>query len=237
MKFFCSFYRMDEIPNQISVPLQILVQTGVHEQVDPYVWLFVTKAWISTELFLFWTNALSYDKISFCFHALLYITESFRTSYDRNGSILLLLLLILSILMVFQTHSFFGSVFLMMMSAVYFKPIEAFILLNIWKSYWDWMIAYFVCEDCEKLTKGITSRFSDFIFIVVFVTSHILRTYSHPHNTKEDIILVAILIGHIMVFFLRLYTKEYFCVMLTLTLFWMHLKSCKFARIRSLLTE
>lgn len=228
---------MDDIPQQVDVVIQFLVQNRMHEAFNPVLWLIATKAWISTELFLFWTYAVKYDKISFCFHALLFITDCYRTSYDQTGSTIILVLLLISILMTFQTLSFFGTVSLMTVSAIALKPFESFLLLMILKSYWDWIIGYLVCEDQNKFHEEISSRVSDFVYILVFVCSHALYTFSRPQTSSEDLYLIPILMGHIAAFYFRLYTKEYLCIMLAITFVWMLHKSRRFAIIRSILTE
>lgn len=180
---------------------------------------------------------MNYDKISYCFHALLFITDCYRTSYDQKGSVLILILLLISILMAFQTVSFFGTVSLMTVSAIAFKPCESFVLIMIFKSYWDWIISYILRENENNFHEEISSRVSDFVYIFVFVCSHVLYTFSRPHNSIADFYLIPILMGHILVFCFRLYTKEYLCIMLAVTFHWMFCKSQRFERIRSIFTE
>lgn len=185
-------------------------------------------------LYCFWNILSSYDKISFCHHALIYTTNCYRLTRDKKGSILLLALLIVPIMTIFHQREsrtmILLSTFLSTYLSMYFEPFFEFQQNMLLKSFADLAVA------CSTPTTDINSRFTDLVYMFVSVGYEIWQyMHSNIRYSIDDMLLIPIGVGHIVFFYFEYFTWTYFSIILSLTLSWMFLKSLRFPRKKRLL--
>lgn len=186
----------------------------------------IPAALVAIYLHYCWTSVKSYDAIVFCLHVICHTTTIYRYSLDRDGSILMLALLLINVLATFYLKSLFITVFLFVISSTVLKPGFPLIQNMMYKSFADLMIAfvkYMFNYPCD-----VTSRLSDFWFLITFIFENVLFTF--PHNGIEDVILAALIISQVTVFVFELFDYIYLCVIIFFTLLWICLKSFKIKR-------
>lgn len=173
-----------------------------------------------------WTSEKSYNGIVFCLHAISHATFVFRGSLDRDGSILLLALFLISILTTFYMKSLFVTVFLFVMSSSIVKKCSLFIEYMIYKALADQVICfviYLFTNSCD-----VSSRLTDFLYICICIFEQaILIVFLYGF---EDVFLVIFIISQVIVFVYELYLYRYLCLNISLALLWICLKSLRVNR-------
>lgn len=199
---------------------------------------FIERSVITTILYSFWNAYRSYDKIAFYLHALLYTTYCYRWSLDRKGCYLLFAMLAVPIMTVFHIKQYYKFVFLsstlatgLSMFSVTFYVFQQGMMV---KCIADFVLTGFTRERIFK--NIINSHFTDLLSVFLIVGIEIWQSVnSKRHNSIEDILLILIGVGHIYVFWFEYFIMYYFCIILSLSLCWMFLKSLRFQRIKSVL--
>lgn len=186
----------------------------------------IPTASISILLYYCWTCVKSYDAIVFCLHVICYTTTCYRHSLDRDGSILLLALLLINILTTFYLKSLIVTIFLFVISSTVLKPCFTFIQNMMYKIFADFIIAfvkYLFTYPCD-----VSSRLTDFSYLATFIFEHTLLSF--PRNGKEDVFLAALSLFQVIVLIFELYAYKYLCFIIFLTVLWIYLKSFKIQR-------
>ena len=198
------------------------------------------KGYITASLLYFsWDLMTSYNVFSFALQALLFVTYCYRTSLDRNGSILILVFLLIPIFTIFHMrHSFITALLMALMSAVlsiFIKPLYAFQRQFLYKFIVDLAVAFGMRPYVP--TYSVRSTVTDKLFVLSTVGCEIwYSVFSSRHNSIDDVLCVIAYVIHIWAFYLELFTVDYFYLLLSLTVSWIVLKSMTFPRRHNLLS-
>lgn len=186
---------------------------------------FLWAALQTIQVYLMWTYLSTYNnKFALCLHALLYFTDLYRMTLDRNGCALLFASVVVTILMFFHVKYLFGTLFLMTFLSTFLMLYCDFLTSMIQKAYCDIALAISVCSNFKQ-----ASFCTDMTFIAMYAYNSNLQL----NKTVEDILLYIIYACHFITFNYNIFDELNLYYLTALTSVYMYLKSLRCPRTRN----
>lgn len=200
--------------------------------------LVLTEALQSAQLIWFWTCMETTQSMQICLQGLLFVATTYRSSLDKKGSLLLMILILHNTVVTFRIKSFYVTVILMTMNALFLKTFSEFHRCMLNKIYVDLIIAYIrspkTCSFDKVLIEAKPSTITDILFLTTHMGAQIWLSITSASRTSiEDLFLIPVCMSHVLAFYFKHFTQAYLGFILALTLLWIYKKSQRFARIQN----
>lgn len=200
--------------------------------------LVLSEALQSTQLIWFWTCMETTQSMQICLQGLLFVATTYRSSLDKKGSLLLMVLILYNTAVTFRIESFYVTVFLMTVNALFLKTFAEFHRCMLNKIYIDLIIAYIrspkTCSFDEVLIEAKSSTITDILFLATHMGAQIWLSITSASRTSiEDVFLIPVCMSHILAVYFKHFTQAYLGFILALTLLWICKKSQRFSRVQN----
>lgn len=197
-------------------------------QLNPFSQGVVLRAFVAILLFFSWTKIETYDKVPVCLHALSYTIAWYNSTLDRDGSILLLASLLVSIITTFYLKSLLLTIFIMTILSMFLDPFFDFQGYMLGKTYLDILLALGQCVFTHKFE--ISSRLTDLLTVsklLILAACVCLSSSTSFFMDVNQLLLVTIGLAQLIAFRLKMFTEIVYWFVLILTLLWIYLKSLR----------
>lgn len=200
--------------------------------------LVLSEALQAVQLIWLWKCMETTQSMRICLQGLIFVATTYRSSLDKKGSLLLMLLIVLNTVVTFRFKSFYVKVFLMTMNAILLKTFSEFHRCMLNKIYIDLIISSIrsieTCSFDKILSEAKSSTITDLLFFATHFGAHIWLSITSASRTSiEDLFLIPVCMSHVLALYFKHFTQAYLGFILALTLLWICKKSQRFDRIQN----
>lgn len=215
---------MNAVPPQNVLLVRIIPRNVLVGRLQNILKKFLWSALQTIQVYCFWTHIDTYkNKFAMCLHALLYTTDLYRMTLDRDGSALLFVSYVVTIFMVFDVKYLSGTMFLMTFLSTFLELYDDFLKSIKEKVYFDTLLTFFT-----NLKQASFS--SDIAFIAMYAYNSNLQV----NKTVEDSLLNLIYACHLLIFNYKVFNESSLYLLTALTAIYVYLKSLRCARTRNI---
>lgn len=186
---------------------------------------FLWTALQTIQVYFIWTHISTYNKFAMYLHALLYTTDIYRMTLDRDGCALLFASIIVTIFMVFDVKYSAGTIFLMTFLSTFLEPYGVFMRSIKEKSYYDFALALTICSNFKQ---------ASFSTDVVSIAMYAYNLNLQLNKTVEDSLLYIIYVCHLLTFNYKDFNELNLYFLTAVTSLYIYFKSSKCARTRNI---